>query len=264
MTRSRSHDLDLDRMLDVWLDDGPVVLPDRALNAVLETVERTRQRSAGRFTWRYLPMINSNIRSLGLPVAVVGVLAILIVTAGAIALLQTNLDGPRLGSAPETTLTVEDVRGALLAESEAPPGTTFQRGGVVNLDFLAPDRAVRDEWAALGLELGDTWQSFFSGSGRDWVTAGMVWRDAASAKAALDAHHAMLPVILQGEKDLAVTGLGDEGSCYSFVDNSVMGGQGAACLFRIGNATFFIPGNGAGVEPSDVVAVSRSIAERAR
>ena len=255
---------DIDRMLDAWLDDGPVVLPDRALDAVLKTVERTRQRSAAPNVWRYLPMIASTTRRLGLPVAAVGALAILVVTAGAIAVLQANVADPRLGSAPEVTLSVDDVRGALLAETEAPAGTTLRRSGVVDLGYLAPDRAVRDEWTALGLEPGDTWQSFFSGSGTDWVTAGMVWPDAASAEAALDAHHAMLPIMLQGEKDLVVSGLGDEGACYSFVDNAIMSGQGAACLFRIGNATFFVPGSGAGVEPSEVVAVSRTVAERAR
>lgn len=265
MTAGRSHDLDLDRMLDVWLDDGPVVLPDQALNAVLETVERTRQRSAGRFTWRYLRMINSNARSLGLPVAVIGALALLIVTAGAIAVLQTNVGGPRLGLAPETTLTVNDVRDAVLAESEAPAGTTFQRAGSADLSYLQPDREVRREWAALGLSQSDTWQSFFSGgAGGDWVTAGMVWPSAEAAHEGFASHDASLPLFLSGEKDLAVTGLGDEASCYSFGDNAIMGGQGAACLFRIGNATFFIPGSGAAVEASDVIAVSRSIAERAR
>lgn len=264
MTSHRNRDIDLDRMLDIWLDDGPVVLPDRAFNAVLETVDRTRQRRAGRAAWRYFSMITSTTRRLGLPVAVVGALAILIVTASIVAVLQTNIGGPRLGSAPETTLTVENVRDAVLGEAEAPAGTALERSGVVNLGFLIPDPAVRDEWAALGLATSDTWHSYFSGAGGEWVTAGMVWPDAATAQEGLASHESVLLTVLQGEQDLAVTGLGDEGSCYSFVDNAIMNGQGAACLFRIGNATFFVPGSGTGVEASDVVAVSRSVAERAR
>ena len=254
---------DIDRILDAWLDEGPVVLPERALGAALETVERTRQRSAAPLVWRYFPMIALSPRRLSLPVAVAGAIAILAVTAGAFALVQSGIVGPRIGSAPETTLTIDDVRDAVLAETEAPAGTTFQRSGGVDLTYIAPDPALRDEWAALGLRTSDTWQSYFSGDGQAWATAGMVWADAASAQAALEAHRSYLPIVLQGETEVAVTGLGDDGSCYSFVDNAIMSGQGAACLFRIGNATFFIPGSGAGVEASDVVAVSRSVAEGA-
>lgn len=263
MTRHRNRDIDLDRMLDIWLDDGPVVLPDRAFNAVLETVDRTRQRRAGRAPWRSFSMITST-RHLGLPVAVVGAVGLLIVTASVVAVIQMNIGEPRLGSAPDTTLTVADVRDAVLGEAEAPAGTALERSGVVDLGYLIPDRAVRDEWSALGLAPSDTWHSYFSGAGGDWVTAGMVWPDAATAQQGFASHESVLSTVLQGEQDLAVTGLGDEGSCYSFVDNAIMNGQGAACLFRVGNATFFVPGSGTAVEASDVVAVSRSVAERAR
>lgn len=255
---------DIDRILDVWLDDGPVVLPERALSAALETIEHTRQQRAVPLLWRFLPMIALSPRRLGMPLAVAGALAILVVTAGAFALLQGTIVGPRLGSAPAPTLTIDDVRAAVLAKTQAPAGTTLQREGVVDLSYMAPDPELRAEWSALGLRASDTWQSYFSGGGQSWVTSGMVWADAATAEAAFEAHRSYVPVLIQGENEVAVTGLGDQATCYSFAGNAIVSGEGAMCLFRIGNATFFVPGSGAGVEAADVIAVSRSVADGAR
>src|SRR5262245_48458379 len=40
------NELDFDRTARLWLDDGPSQMPDRALDAALATVHRTRQRRA--------------------------------------------------------------------------------------------------------------------------------------------------------------------------------------------------------------------------
>lgn len=42
------NEIDFDRTARLWLDDGPSQMPDRALDAALATVHRTRQR---RFFW---------------------------------------------------------------------------------------------------------------------------------------------------------------------------------------------------------------------
>lgn len=254
---------DMEQILDVWLDDGPVAFPDRALSAALETIEHTRQQRAVPLLWRFLPVIALSPGRLGMPTAIAAALAILVVTAGALALMQGTIVGPRLGAAPAATLTIDDVRAAVLAKTQAPAGTTFQREGVVDLTYLAPDPELRTEWSALGLRGSDTWHSYFSGGGQSWVTAGMVWADAATAEAAFEAHRAYLPTLIQGENEVAVTGLGDQATCYSFAGNAIVSGAGTMCLFRIGNATFFVPGSGAGVDASDVIAVSQSVADGA-
>jgi len=47
---------DIEPMLDSWLAEGTDVLPDRSVEAVLRTVDRTTQRRAWRVPWRTLPM----------------------------------------------------------------------------------------------------------------------------------------------------------------------------------------------------------------
>ena len=47
---------DIERILDGWLGEGTDVLPDRSVEAVLRTVERTSQRRAFRVPWRFPTM----------------------------------------------------------------------------------------------------------------------------------------------------------------------------------------------------------------
>lgn len=67
---------DIERTLDIWLVDGPSVMPDRLFDAVLDRVERTPQRRLARLTLRLTEM-NPRIRlftlaAAGLLVALVG------------------------------------------------------------------------------------------------------------------------------------------------------------------------------------------------
>ena len=50
-----THIPDIEPILDSWLAEGTDVLPDRSVEAVLHTVERTSQRSAWRVPWRTAP-----------------------------------------------------------------------------------------------------------------------------------------------------------------------------------------------------------------
>jgi hypothetical protein len=74
MTRDRSRDRDIERVLDGWFADGPTTMPDRFFDAVLGRVDRTSQRRLAGLTTRLLPM-NTNVR-LAAAIAAVVVIAL--------------------------------------------------------------------------------------------------------------------------------------------------------------------------------------------
>jgi hypothetical protein len=64
--------LDLDRVLDAFLADGPRQIPDRVVNAALTEIEHTHQRPGLPAPWRFFEMPNS----LKLTIAAAAVLAV--------------------------------------------------------------------------------------------------------------------------------------------------------------------------------------------
>lgn len=81
-----------DRIADAYLAPGPIVLPDRVLDAAFEEVHRTRQRRAPwREPWRFLPMNTF---------AKVAVAAVAVIAVGylGLAVLAPSASGP--GGAP--------------------------------------------------------------------------------------------------------------------------------------------------------------------
>ena len=68
-------DNDFDRTAQLWLEDGPTVMSDRALQAALDEIHLTRQRRARWPAWRIFDM-NSTIR-LAIGAAVVLVVAVI-------------------------------------------------------------------------------------------------------------------------------------------------------------------------------------------
>lgn len=55
-----THDRDLERLLDSWLADGPLVVADRVIDDVADRIGRQRQRPAWRLrTWRFSPMTST-------------------------------------------------------------------------------------------------------------------------------------------------------------------------------------------------------------
>ena len=65
---------DIELILDRWLGEGTDVLPDRSVEAVLRTVERTSQRRALRVPWRFPTMNGSSKFALRAGAAVIVVL----------------------------------------------------------------------------------------------------------------------------------------------------------------------------------------------
>jgi hypothetical protein len=66
---------DFDRIAQTWLEEGPTVIPDRAVQAALDEIHTTRQRRL-RAIWRIFP-VNSNTLRL----ATAAVVAVLVVGA---------------------------------------------------------------------------------------------------------------------------------------------------------------------------------------
>jgi hypothetical protein len=91
-----NHDLDLDGVLDRWLDDGPTRVADRVMAAAMTDVHTTRQRGAASllledFLMRFQP--------LAAPLAIAVVLA---VTIGVAAIVSQP---PPIGPEPSATET---------------------------------------------------------------------------------------------------------------------------------------------------------------
>lgn len=99
---------DPDRLLQVFLDEGPEVLPDRVLDAVETDIHRMRQRAAFG-PWRFNPM-----RTF---MAAAAVAAVLVVGGGL--LWATRPPSVLEGPTPQPTPTPQEARGALAA------GTTY-------------------------------------------------------------------------------------------------------------------------------------------
>ena len=82
---------DIEPILDSWLGEGTDVLPDRSVEVVLRTVERTSQRSAWRVPWREHDM-NGSSRL----VAVAGAAIIVVLVVGGLVYLGGS-QGPSVG-----------------------------------------------------------------------------------------------------------------------------------------------------------------------
>lgn len=73
-----THERDIERLLDRWLDDGATEAPDRVLETVADRIERQPQRPAWRFLLREVP-VSSNARA-----ALVAVVAVVVIAVAAV------------------------------------------------------------------------------------------------------------------------------------------------------------------------------------
>ena len=78
-----THQRDIERLLDLWLEEGSEVAPDRVIDVVADRIERQRQRGARRLFNRE-PTMNTQLR-LAAAVAVIAILG-----AGAIYLTRPS------------------------------------------------------------------------------------------------------------------------------------------------------------------------------
>ena len=111
MTRDR----EFDRLARAWLDLMPDEVPDRAIAAVLDAVERTPQvrRRVDWLRWRESPMTR-------LSLSAAAAAAVLIAVGGAVMLLRPSGQGPGIGGEPTPLPT---------PSSSAPASVTPGAGG---------------------------------------------------------------------------------------------------------------------------------------
>ena len=92
---------DIDRVLRRWFDDGPSTMPDRVVDVVADRIARERQRPAGPFPWRVLP-VNPMLK-VGAALAAVLVLAV--VGWSLLPGRSPGVGGPAASSTPTTSPT---------------------------------------------------------------------------------------------------------------------------------------------------------------
>ncbi len=121
-----THERDLDRVLDRWMDDGPTVVADRVIATAMTDVHTTRQRGA---RWVLLKELFMTMK----PAATL--LAVTLVAALGIAVYQFLLGGPSTIGDPPPTPTpraFEESVGAL------EPGTYVSSIESVAVTFTVP------------------------------------------------------------------------------------------------------------------------------
>ena len=109
-------DRPFDRIADAFLAPGPVVLPDRVLEAAFEEVHRTRQRRVlWRAPWRFPTMSTF---------AKVAVAAVAVIAVGAIGLTFLGPDSPGIGApSASPSATVAPTPTPVASAPTAPPLT---------------------------------------------------------------------------------------------------------------------------------------------
>ena len=114
-----THDRDLDRVLDRWMDDGPTVVADRVIATAMTDVHTTRQRGA-----RWAPLKELFMTTKPAALTVLGIAAVAIL---ALAAYQMLAGGGGIGAS--RVITAEDLPEIVTATGEQPTGmghdTTF-------------------------------------------------------------------------------------------------------------------------------------------
>jgi hypothetical protein len=105
-----THDRDLDRVLDRWMDDGPTVVADRVIATAMTDVHTTRQRGA---RWVLLKELFMTMKPA---MTVLGVAAVAIV---AIAAFQIVSGG---GVGAPRVITADDLPAIVLPADDGPDG----------------------------------------------------------------------------------------------------------------------------------------------
>jgi hypothetical protein len=144
---------DIERTLDIWLVDGPSVMPDRLFDAVLDRVERTPQRRFARLTLRLTDM-NPRFRlytlaAAGLVVALVGLY--LFNRASPNVNVGSSPSVPATPTAPASTAMPAALEGIWIGEPRALAGLdedagrvlTFRSNGDAQVTASANDPAIR-------------------------------------------------------------------------------------------------------------------------
>ena len=91
-----TRQLDLERLLDLWLDEGPTDAADAVFDAAVARVYRQRQRPAWRVSWRNT-LVTTNFKLL------IATAAVIVIAVGGIALLGRPSTSPGDPSPPSVS-----------------------------------------------------------------------------------------------------------------------------------------------------------------
>jgi hypothetical protein len=105
-----THDRDLDRVLDRWMDDGPTVVADRVIATAMTDVHTTRQRGA-----RWAPL-KELFMTMKPAMTVLGVAAVAIVAITAFQILSGG------GVGAPRAVTADDLPAIVLPADDGPEG----------------------------------------------------------------------------------------------------------------------------------------------
>lgn len=121
-----THERDLDRVLDRWMDEGPTFVADRVIATAMTDVHTTRQRGA-----RGVPL-KELFMTMKPALAVVGAIA---VAALALAAWQVLAGG---GVGAPRVVTADDLPAIVLPAGDSPPGMQHDRTMDNNTVLLRP------------------------------------------------------------------------------------------------------------------------------
>ena len=114
------------RIVEAWLEEGPNLLPDRVLDAVIGQIPATHQRRAGWLARRF-PIMNSTVLRLGVAavaVIVAGVIGFNLLSGSNVG-APTSTSTPTPAATPPPTPTVAPTP-ANFPEGQIPPGRYHQ------------------------------------------------------------------------------------------------------------------------------------------
>lgn len=206
-----THDSDLDRVLDRWMDDGPTVVADRVIATAMTDVHMTRQRGT---RWALLKELLMTMKPA---MTVLGIAAVAVVALVAIQIMPGDggIGAPRV-------LTEEDLAHIVIGPGEQPAGmgheTTYDDERVL----IRPIISVQGTDAIPYLEQPGFVAGRYTEFGND--RAGLLsW--AALFETAEDAQRALALYVEEvqsqdgyGLRNRVEVDLGDEGAFYDDAD----------------------------------------------
>jgi hypothetical protein len=136
--------LDLDRVLRIWLDDGPSTMPDRVVDAVADRIGRQRQRRAWRLPWR--PTAMHPALKLG---AVLAAVLIIAIVGWNLLPARNDVGGPSATVRPTTSATSPTPSPTTLPEGRLDAGGTYVAHALPGdpMDFIV---SVPAGWSGFG------------------------------------------------------------------------------------------------------------------
>jgi hypothetical protein len=247
-----THDRDLDRVLDRWMDDGPTVVSDRVIATAMTDVHTTRQRGA---RWALLKELFMTMKPA------MTIIAIAAVAVAAVAAYQIIAGG---GVGTPRVITADDLPAIVVPEDDGPDG--MQHDNTFNDEriLLRPIISVTGTDAIPYLEQpGYVAGRYTEFSG---ATTGLLsW--AALFETPEDAQRSLALYVEEVQADdgyaldnRAQMDLGDEGAFYDATDSS---NETQVILWRTGNLVLAAATYGP-FDPDELRSIAEQMDARAR